>query len=231
MNPGSTTDSAQWIEIYKKMGALWIHDDNPKRPHALLTSGKHSSGFFNSGLVAQDPVLLGMACQDLVVKLRDQFDIATINRVVGPAMGAITMAHCAAMSITQLVGYPEHGSCLCSFTEKDEGNVKTMSLKRTALTGGEIILPVEDVLTTGGSAERSKEAITRAGGQVVPYLCVLVNRSGLAEIDGMKIIALIDKAMPMWEPTDCPLCKQGSEAIRPKGADNWARLNAEYPTD
>ena len=38
--------------------------------------------------------------------------------------------------------------------------------------------------------------------------------------------AVIDKAMPMWVPEECPLCQAGSEAIRPKG--NWDRLTADY---
>jgi orotate phosphoribosyltransferase len=225
MTSGPATN---WIETYQRMGALWIHDENPKRPHALLTSGKHSNGFFNSGLVAQDPRILSVACQDLVVMLRDRFDIATINRVVGPAMGAITMSHCVAMSVNQCFPVAEQRPCLSAFTEKEEGSGKIMSLKRTTLAEGEIVLPVEDVLTTGGSAERSKEAIICAGGTVVPFICVLVNRSGLQTTGGMTIIALIDKAMPMWEENTCPLCQQGSEAIRPKAAGNWARLNADY---
>ena len=53
-----TRDTDGWIGQYKQKGALWIHDGNMRRPHALLTSGKHSSGFFNSRLVIPDEVLL-----------------------------------------------------------------------------------------------------------------------------------------------------------------------------
>lgn len=55
------------------------------------------------------------------------------------------------------------------------------------------------------------------------HILVLVNHTGLKEINGMKIISLIDKEMPMWQPNDCPLCKAGSIAVRPK--DNWELLN------
>jgi hypothetical protein len=36
--------------------------------------------------------------------------------------------------------------------------------------------------------------------------------------------------MREWVPgkEKCPLCETGSEAIRPKAAGNWARLNASY---
>ena len=56
----------QWIEEYKRKNALWIHDGNRIRPHALLTSGKHSNGFFNSRLVIPDEVLLSEATSDLL---------------------------------------------------------------------------------------------------------------------------------------------------------------------
>ena len=88
------------------------------------------------------------------------------------------------------------------------------------------ILLCEDVLTTGGSVDLAATAVTNAGGIVLPFILVLVNRSGLTEANGKKIVALIDRPMPMWTPEECPLCKQGSEAIRPK--DNWMRLNAAY---
>ena len=87
---------------------------------------------------------------------------------------------------------------------------------------------VEDVLTTGGSVDLTAEAVTNAGGVVLPFVIILVNRSGLTEVNGKKIVALIDRPMPMWTPDECPLCKQGSEALRPKGTENWDRLNAEY---
>ncbi len=231
-----TLNEDHWIRLYKECGALWIHDGNPKRPHALLTSGKHSSGFFNSGLVTEVPSLLNAACDRLVVMFEETMGgvndvimkgdyIRLIERVVGPAMGAITIAHCIATSINKLYD----GSCRCAFTEKDDkGGDKRMILKRTALRHGETVLAVEDVLTTGGSVELTVNAVSEAGGETLPYILVLVNRSGLKEVGGKQIVALIDKPMPMWTPEECPLCKEGSQAIRPKGVENWAALNADY---
>ena len=212
-----------WIDKYKEMGALWIHSGNPKQPHALLTSGNHSDGFFNSGLVTADPLVLNEATMNLAEKLLDagmlKFIFSKIHWVVGPAMGAITLAHDLA----------RHFGCLTAFTEKADGEgVKTMVLKRATLKPGECVLPAEDVLTTGGSVELTAKAIVDAGGQVFPFVAVLVNRSGLTEVGGKKIVALIDRPMPMWTPDECPLCKAGSEAIRAKGSENWARLKATY---
>lgn len=215
-----------WISQYQEKGALWFHDGNPKRPHALLTSGKHSDGFFNSELVMEDSLLLDEACSDLVELLRQNgVDINNVDRVVGPAMGAITLAH----DISRHIGRERSRLCLRAYTEKEmAGDRKIMVFKKTSICSGECILPVEDVLTTGGSVGLTATTVTEADGIVLPFVGVLVNRSGLTEADDKKIVALIDRPMPMWTPNECPLCKKGSEAIRPKGTENWNRLNASY---
>jgi len=215
-----------WIEEYQKKGALWIHDGNPKRPHALLTSGKHSSGFFNSELIMENPRLLSEACADLLSLLekREHVQLDTIDRVVGPAMGAITMAHELARHISEI---SEH-VCLRAYTEKISETDKTMVFKRTSIGLTESVLLCEDVLTTGGSVNLAIAAVAANHGYVAAHVLVLVNRSGLKVVKGKTIVSLIDKPMPIWEPHECPLCKQGSEAIKPKAADNWKRLNATY---
>jgi orotate phosphoribosyltransferase len=215
-----------WIRTYKKKGALWIHDGKPKRPHALLTSGKHSNGFFNSELVMEDSYLLDRACQDIVELIQVHgMDIVGIERVVGPAMGAITLAHDIARHISHEYGR----SCLRAYAEKEmNGDGKRMVFKRTTIQPKELVLLVEDVLTTGESIELTAAAVTAALGYVLPYVAVLVNRSGLKYVGDKQIVALIDHPMPMWIPDECPLCKEGSAAIRPKSKENWALLNACY---
>lgn len=233
---------AEWINTYKEKGAWWTHDGNPKRPHALLRSGKHSNGFCNSELVIQDPVLLDDACIDLAALYREEayeiipffpeFTLCTsrgVNRVVGPAHGAIELSHDLARHISR----KQHFPCLNSYTEKQKcgpfGTDTKMVFNRRSVMPDERVLLTEDVLTTGGSVELAVDAVVRAGGIVLPWVVVLVNRSGLTEVNGRKIIALIDYHMQDWLPDECPLCEMGSEAIRPKeSVENWALLNASY---
>lgn len=216
----------RWVDLCKQKNAFWVHDGNPKRPHALLTSGKHSDGFFNSELVMEDPLTLDEACRELMVRLNSsRIPFLAFHRVVGPAMGAITFAHDMARHIAEKRGY----SCFRSYVEKEErGGIKSMLFRRTSLHRGEIVFLVEDVLTTGESVRLMKDAVIGAGGLVFPRMAVLVNRSGLSKIAGMEIIALIDQPLHNWNPEECPLCKEGSEAIRPKTGENWVRLNADY---
>lgn len=211
---------SDWIKEYESRDALWIHDGDMQRPHAELTSDRHSSGFFNSSKVAEDPLLLDAAARDLVDRLLSQgLDIEVIDRVVGPAMGAITWAHDVARVIGQYRGRP----CLCAYVEKVTiGSIKTMRFSKVIPKPGERLLEVEDVLTTGGSVKLMTDAIDEVGAIGLPFVGVLVNRSGLSNIDGKRITGLIDRKMLTWESDNCPLCRAGSLAIRPK--DNWKQL-------
>jgi orotate phosphoribosyltransferase len=217
-----------WINAYRQKSALWIHDDNPARPHAELTSGKHSDGFFNSRLVISDNLLMTLAAKDLVdfyVQQGNYSLIEKVDHVVGPQTGATKLAAFIAAEIS------ERRNRLCHFSSPEkqgEGSAKRMAFADRDLKQlpGEIVLFCEDVITTGGSVDLTAKACLEAGAQVLPYVLVLVNRSGLKQEGDRAILALIDRPMPMWLPDGCPLCKQGSKALRPK--DNWAVLNADY---
>lgn len=39
------------LGIFALCNAAWIHDGDPKKPHAVFTSGKHSNAYFNCSLV------------------------------------------------------------------------------------------------------------------------------------------------------------------------------------
>jgi orotate phosphoribosyltransferase len=220
--------SDEWIEAYKTKGALWIHDGNPKRPHALLTSGNHSDGFFNSKLVTEDPFLLQEASADLVELLvQNCLDLELVDRVVGPATGATKLAE---EGVAPEIGKKRGRPCLSAYTEKDtdKDGKKRMIFINTSIRDGETVLLCEDVRTTGESVGLTAQAVINAGGTILPYVALLVNRSGEQNSHGVDFIALINRHMQSWRPEECPLCPKGSEAIRPEGTENWQRLNATY---
>ena len=100
-----------------------------------------------------------------------------------------------------------------------------MKLSRFEIPPEDRVLVVEDTITTGGSTKKTIEGIKAAGvddSRILPYIVSLVNRSGKVDLDGRKIRALLTLDIHAWTPADCPLCKIGSQAIRPKG--NWQVL-------
>ncbi len=211
----------EWIERFTGMGAFWFHDGNPSRPHALLTSGNHSHGFFDGSKVIEDPKILAQAMYDLYIKIQNQGgDINnTANPwVIGSALGAIDLS----FQLGQLL------DCRRGFTEPviGEDGKKTMKLKRFDILPGSNALVVEDVFTTGETTRQTITALEEKGIVIWPIIGVLVNRSGENCLNGRQVVALIDRPMPIWSAEDCPLCRQGSEAIRPKA--NWTQLTAQY---
>lgn len=225
-----TSSQEYWIEEFKKRNAFWMHDGNPKRPHALLTSGdKHSGGFFNGGLVIADADFTFEGCCHGLKAMLAHKELNALReaehiRVMGPAMGAVGLAAMFAVSLTSFLPSVSWGY----FEKQGEGANKRMTIPRADIQSHETILIIEDTITTGSSAILGKRAVEEAGASVFPYLIALVNRSGQASINGHEIFSLVDIPLPTWAREDCPLCKQGSQAIKCKGRDNWARLNAEY---
>ena len=206
--------ATNWKLVFQEQGAIWIHDGKPQRPHALLTSGLHSNGFVNCSFVTQNAKLLERIVQSddgLAPRLTDKVDW-----VVGSALGAVTFAYAVALKIDARAG----------FTEKDG---ETMKLARFEIKPGEKVLVVEDTISTGGSTLKTIEGIQKAGvpaAAILPYIVCLVNRSGSLTLGGRELRALLTLDIHNWNEQECPLCKMGSQVVRPKS--NWAALTGAY---
>ncbi len=217
-----------WIKEYKRRGALWIHDGNTARPHALLTSGNHSDGFFDSQMVVDDVGLLAEAANCLIENLGQRWEsVTTVKCVVGPPTGGTKLAQ--AIRVELLVKYFRQFS-VATPSKCEIGGKKSFVFADVdvPMINGNQVLLCDDVLTTGGSFDLVVDAVTQAGGTVLPVVLVLVNRSGLSVIAGRRIFSLIDRPMPIWTADECLRCKQGSKALRPKEGDNWRLLNQLY---
>ncbi len=225
-------DANGWEEEYKKRGALWIHDGNPRRPHAELASGKHSNGVFNSRIVITDEELMWEAASDLLqIYLSQGGDLPRFLWVIGPQTGATKLAEVLALNAEWVL----RDTVLWASPAKHEHEGEkffVFSKSDSMLIHGHPVLLCEDVITTGGSVGLVVRALADIGvssATTRPFVLMLVNRSGLRSVMGKKIISLIDHPMPTWTPDECPLCKLGSEALRqPKNPANWARLNRFY---
>lgn len=156
---------------------------------------------------------------DLQQKIWDEGNLPHRDNlwVIGSALGACDLS----FELGRIL------RCKRGFTESvEEDGKKTIALKRFDIPVDKYVLVVEDVFTTGGTTEQSISTIEKKGVTVWPVLGVIVNRSDKSRLGDRRVVSLIDKPMPMWVPEECPLCKAGSEAIRPEG--NWDRLTARY---
>ena len=215
--------SSEWETFLTNLGAFFLHDGNPLRPHPLLTEGDHSSGFFNGSLLAFDhPDLAEQMSRDLADRILVSLGYETSRahiKIVGPEYGAISVAAFAAarLHVGYVLARPE-----------GEGKNKTMTLDTRFKVAGFSLLRVEDTITTGGSLAKTRIVCEESGASTHQLCGAWCNRSGLEEVDGSKIIAVINRKMDQWKPEDCPLCTLGSKALRPKEGNNWGLLTKAY---
>ena len=207
---------AQLREILEAAGALWLHSGDPKAPHAELTSGKHSDGFVDVLRALQYSGICYAAGKALAAKIRDEYK-GDIDWVVGSDHAGAVFSQNVAVWLGA-----KH-----DFTEK--GSDKSQLWKRLNIKEGEVVLQVEELMTTALTFNEVRKGIREGNGAPVtfaPVAGVLVHRSDVWQIEDTKIVPFVHYDIKVWEPDRCPLCIGGSEVIsEPK--KNWAKLTGK----
>jgi orotate phosphoribosyltransferase len=186
----------EWLDLFRRSGALL-------EGHFLLSSGLHSSGYLQCALVLSHPAhaeTLGRAVAAGLRGLRPTV-------ILSPALGGVVIGHEVARAL----------GVRALFAERQDG---VLTLRRGfALSESDRVVVIEDVLTTGRSTRETMQVASAAGGTVVGVGSI-VDRSGGEANLGVPFISLFDMALPTFEPGDCPLCRQGSVAIKPGSRGN-----------
>jgi orotate phosphoribosyltransferase len=176
--------------------------------HFELSSGRHSDTYVQCALVLQYPRFAEQLGQALAALFSD----ARIDAVVSPALGGIIIGQ----EVARALPHPKDsfgGGVPALFVERDGSG--TMTLRRGfTLKPDQHVLVIEDVWTTGGSTEETIHVVQEAGGRVVAA-GALIDRSGGAIEFPVESNALIQLKIDSYEADDCPLCRQGSMAIKP----------------
>ena len=178
-------------EILEKTGVL-------QSGHFLLTSGKHSNKYMQCAKIFQHPDISAQISKDLAEKF-EEYDI---DIVIGPAVGGIILAYEVARQL----------EVRALFAERENG---AMTLRRGfEIKPGSRVLVVEDVITTGGSVKEVIDVVRQVGGEVVAVASV-VDRSGGKVLFDVPFKSAIKIDIDTFEPDECPMCKAGSEAVKP----------------
>jgi orotate phosphoribosyltransferase len=221
INSGNPVPQDEIIRWLKLVDAYWTFDyaGDPKRPHALLTSGNHSDGFVDCLRLLSYPPVSDVLARQLAVKLSEQLEELThqsgVDWVIGSPHAGITFSYDVARHFRARHGFTEKGP-------NDEGKL----WKRLSIEPDERVLLVEELITTMKTVKEQARAVhtTDADKSVnfVPTLGVFFNRSGSNTFGVWPIVSVVEKIITNWTPDECPLCKNGSLAIRPK--QNWKQL-------
>ncbi|WP_418179566.1 orotate phosphoribosyltransferase [Aliarcobacter lanthieri] len=198
-------------QIYKDANALL-------EGHFKLSSGNHSSFYLQSAKVLEDPKTAKVLAEALAVEIKKSG--IKIDAVCAPALGGLIAGFALATAL----------DVRFIFAERAEGE---MTIRRGfEVKAGEKYLVCEDIITTGGSALEAAREIEKGGAEVVAY-AALANRGFCNRVGSMierkdncrlpldkPLFALEDFAFEMYAPENCPMCKDGSIAIKPGSRGN-----------
>ncbi|MGA7160596.1 MAG: orotate phosphoribosyltransferase [Bacteroidota bacterium] len=179
------------LQIFKQTDALL-------EGHFLLTSGLHSPHYFQCAKVLQYPNYLHL----LAGEIAKHFEYSEIELVISPAIGGIVVG-------TEVGRMMEARTI---FAERENG---AMSLRRGfEIKKGERVLVVEDVVTTGGSVNEIIQLVEKAGATLagVGYI---VDRSNGKTTFNAKTFSVLQMDVVTYSPDLCPLCKEGTPAVKP----------------
>jgi len=189
------------LRIFESVGAI-------RHGHFELSSGLHSGTYVQCALVLQYPRFAEKIGQALSALFSD----ARIDAVVSPAIGGLIIGQEVARALPE-PRLSSGGGVPAVFVERDASGMMTLR-RGFSLNPEQHVLVVEDVWTTGGSTQEAIRVVEEAGARVVAA-GALIDRSG-GKIDfEVETQSLIQLPIASYEPEDCPLCRQGSMAIKP----------------
>ena len=166
--------------------------------HFVLASGRHSERYLEKFQVLQWPRRTERLCAAIADEARE----AHIDAVAGPTTGGIILAHEVARQLGVRAIYAEHA----------QGGKGREFRRGFTITPGERVLVVDDIMTTGGSAQETVDAVRAAGGNVVG-VSVLVRRSD-GKVD-VPLHALWEVNMVTFDPAECPKCRAAIPVTHP----------------
>jgi len=222
------------IEIFKRNDALWVHSGDPEDPHAELTSGLCSNAYFNCSKVLCDPILTEELAGALCRKLYEAgIEENYPDWVVGSPYAAITFSYEVAKQLGVKHAFAEKEAFPLEKWRDVWGLGKLLkilfpykfSFKRVEIPEGSVVLQVEELITTMGTANAVREAVIRGNSYPVnflPFIGTIVHGPAKLDENSHGIISLIEQIVWSVPLKDCPLCKEGSVRYQPK--KNWAKL-------
>lgn len=182
------------ISILRETGALLSG-------HFELRSGLHSPEFFQCANVLRFPRKAAILCEALAKELPSDV-VAAATTVVSPALGGILVGHEVARALDKK----------CIFAEKQDG---ALVMRRFSIERGEPCIVAEDVVTRGGRVQETIDLVEAAGGRVLAVLTIVDRSGGKASFGTIPHFSLLKMSPVVYEPQQCPLCKNGSKAVHP----------------
>jgi orotate phosphoribosyltransferase len=191
-----TPQAESILELFRSTGAYL-------QGHFRLTSGLHSSEYFQSARILQHPP----AAEKLGRLLAEQLQSVLSGKagvVVTPALGGLIIGH----EVARALGTP------FVFLEREPGTSKMQLRRGFTIPQGETTVVIEDVITTGGTTHDVIEVLRSAGASVVAAGSIIDRSGGQADVTVPRV-ALVTMHVAAHYPEACPLCQKGVPVVKP----------------
>jgi len=190
------------LSLFKEKGALL-------KGHFKLSSGLHTSAYFQSALVLQYPSIAARLGNFLAEFFRDS--LAQV--VISPAIGGIIIGQEVAKAL----------GARSIFAEREKGN---LVLRRGfKINPEERVLVIEDVITTGNSVRELIKIIEENEAKLIGVGCLVDRSGGKINFIWNPSKSLLSKEVKpqslaclnveIYPPRECPLCQEKVPLIKP----------------
>ena len=177
---------------------LLIKADGLLHGHFCLTSGLHSDTYFQCAKLYQYPDLV----EKIGVELAKKLEGLEFDTIIAPAIGAVIFGYEVAKQAKKRN----------LFVERKDG---IMQLRRGyTLKKGEKVVIMEDVITTARTIFETMDAIKEYEPEIVGVGCIVDRTQGKLD-DKLKINSLLKIDPVVYEPSNCPLCKENIPVVKP----------------
>ncbi|MDR2811779.1 MAG: orotate phosphoribosyltransferase [Endomicrobium sp.] len=180
-------------QLFKRNNALL-------KGHFKLSSGLHSDTYFQSALILQYPKEAERLGEELAKTIKE--NNIKVDVVVSPAIGGIVIGQEIGRALSVRV----------IFTERVDG--KVLLRRGFSVSANEKVLVVEDVITTGLSSREVIRMLKANGSQVVAVVSLVDRSAGKVDF-GVSRFSLLSLEVKIYKEKDCPMCKEGSIAVKP----------------
>ena len=183
--------SEELLRLLETTGAL-------REGHFLLSSGRHTNRYVQCALLLEEP----NQARRIGRWLAELLEPHGPDSILAPALGGLVIGHETAAALR--VPF--------RFTERRKGEM--VFRRGFRLESRERVAVVEDVVTTGRSTMETVEIARGLGAEVVAVGSIIDRTGGDAPFP-FPYRSLTGLLIPTWPPDECPLCAEGSAAIKP----------------
>lgn len=207
-------DQQEALAIFLKHGAL-------RDGHYVLYSGRHAKRYVDKDLVYPHTVDLFKLCRGIAERVL----ACEIDVVVAPEKGGIILSQVIAFYLTQFTGR----EVLAFYAEKQAGSYVLKRGGAAEVIPGKRVLIADDILTSGTSVLKVREAVRILGGRVVAVYALFnrgrVTRESVGNPEHFG--SLIEMPIDTWEICPPDLARVPVDTSVGKGREFLATQGTE----